>query len=255
MVVPSNIAPVMSVLLCLVLASCVSRYLKSPRMKGRIGEWRVRWMARRLGKQGYRALHNVTLKTANGTTQIDHVLLSRFGYFVLETKNMKGWIFGSEHEANWTQQFPRRSFSFQNPLRQNYRHLKALETTLGVPFEHLHSVIIFVGRARLKGEMPANVTRGTDFVPFVQSFKTPVFSEAQVEAMHEALLTGRLAPTRATQRTHVQHLKQRNAPQARRECPKCGSRMVLRTVKSGVREGQQFWGCSAYPECRATQAV
>jgi len=29
-----------------------------------------------------------------GTTQIDHVLVSRFGIFVIETKNMKGWIFG-----------------------------------------------------------------------------------------------------------------------------------------------------------------
>ncbi|WP_233266453.1 nuclease-related domain-containing protein [Cobetia sp. L2A1] len=255
MVVPSNIAPVMSVLLCLALGSFVSRYLKSPRMKGRIGEWRVRWMARRLGKQGFRTLHNVTLKTPGGTTQIDHVLLSRFGCFVLETKNMKGWISGSEHEANWTQQFPRQSFSFQNPLRQNYKHLKALEATLGVTPEHLHSVIVFVGSAVLKTEMPPNVTHGTGFVSFIRTFQTPVFSEAQVEAMHEALRMGRLAPTRATQRAHVQHLKQRNDSQARCECPKCGSRMVLRTARAGAREGQQFWGCSAYPECRVTQAL
>jgi predicted RNA-binding Zn-ribbon protein involved in translation (DUF1610 family) len=33
-------------------------------------------------------------------------------------------------------------------------------------------------------------------------------------------------------------------------CPKCGSRMVLRTIKSGERAGQQLYGCSNYPQCR-----
>lgn len=31
------------------------------------------------------------------------------------------------------------------------------------------------------------------------------------------------------------------------DCPLCGSPMVLRTDKSA---GKQFWGCSAYPDCR-----
>jgi four helix bundle suffix protein len=33
-------------------------------------------------------------------------------------------------------------------------------------------------------------------------------------------------------------------------CPKCGKSMVLRTVKSGKNAGKQFWGCSAYPNCK-----
>ncbi|MCA9886856.1 MAG: DUF2726 domain-containing protein, partial [Anaerolineae bacterium] len=33
-------------------------------------------------------------------------------------------------------------------------------------------------------------------------------------------------------------------------CPKCGSRMVLRTSKKGKNAGNQFWGCSGYPQCR-----
>lgn len=35
-------------------------------------------------------------------------------------------------------------------------------------------------------------------------------------------------------------------------CPKCGSLMALRTVKTGNRAGQQFWGCTAYPDCKGT---
>src|SRR4030095_8387805 len=33
-------------------------------------------------------------------------------------------------------------------------------------------------------------------------------------------------------------------------CPQGHKPMVLRTAKSGKKAGQQFWGCSAYPECK-----
>ena len=34
-------------------------------------------------------------------------------------------------------------------------------------------------------------------------------------------------------------------------CPKCGSKMLLRTAKSGANAGEQFWGCSNFPRCRS----
>ena len=38
-------------------------------------------------------------------------------------------------------------------------------------------------------------------------------------------------------------------------CPKCSQPMVLRTAKTGPNAGQQFWGCSAYPECKGVVKV
>lgn len=38
-------------------------------------------------------------------------------------------------------------------------------------------------------------------------------------------------------------------------CPKCGSEMVLRTTQKGANPGQQFWGCSKYPQCRGTKSL
>jgi len=228
--------------------------LKSPWAKGHIGELLVRLFAHwQLDKQTYRRLHNVTLNTPDGTTQIDHVFLSPYGIFVLETKNMSGWIFGSENQAQWTQSFSKRKFKFQNPLWQNYKHLKALEATLGVIPKHLHSVITFVGDSTFKTELPANVTQGIGFIRYIQSFQQRVFSEAEVDAMQQALQTGRRAPSLATQREHVQNLKRRSDPTAQRQCPKCGSALVIRTRKTGTNVGQQFWGCSTFPKCRTVQ--
>jgi hypothetical protein len=34
------------------------------------------------------------------------------------------------------------------------------------------------------------------------------------------------------------------------KCPKCGGDMVLRIAKSGPRQGEKFFGCKNYPNCR-----
>ncbi|MDF3934661.1 nuclease-related domain-containing protein [Pseudomonas citronellolis] len=230
--------------------------LKSPWGKGQIGELLVRLFAHwQLDKATYRRLHNVTLNTPDGTTQIDHVFLSRYGIFVLETKNMSGWIFGGEKQAQWTQKIYKRTYKFQNPLRQNYKHLKALEATLGVSPEHLHSVITFVGGSTFKTEVPACVTQGIGFIRYIKSFQQPVFSETEVATMLNTLQTDRRTPSLATHREHVQNLKRRSDPTAERQCPKCGSALVIRTVKTGPKAGERFWGCSGFPKCRVMQSL
>ena len=36
----------------------------------------------------------------DGTTQIDHIFVSHYGVFVVETKNTSGWIFGNERDRH-----------------------------------------------------------------------------------------------------------------------------------------------------------
>lgn len=111
-----------------------------------------------LDKGTYHRVHNVTLPTRDGTTQIDHILVSCFGVFVLETKNMRGWIFGGEKQAQWTQKLYKHTLKFQNPLRQNFKHVKVIEATLQIPPDMIHSVVVFVGGSTFKTDMPSNVT-------------------------------------------------------------------------------------------------
>ena len=246
----------LSTLSWLIPLMLVVSILRTPWAKGHIGEWFVRFMLRlRLDKAAYFPLHNVTLATPDGSTQIDHVIVSRFGIFAIETKNMQGWIFGSERQAEWTQKIYKRTFKFQNPLRQNYKHTKALEAMLQVPPDTIHSVIVFVGGSTFKTEMPASVTYGGGCARFILSFTQPVFSDQQVQDLVLQLQTGRLAPTRATHVAHVQHLQERHAPNAERKCPACGSAMALRTAKAGAQAGKQFWGCSTFPKCRVMQKL
>lgn len=38
-------------------------------------------------------------------------------------------------------------------------------------------------------------------------------------------------------------------------CPQCGALLALRTAKTGKNAGQQFWGCTRYPDCKGTMPI
>ncbi|WP_018881096.1 nuclease-related domain-containing protein [Thioalkalivibrio sp. ALE30] len=238
-----------------VLAALVA-IARFPKVKGWLGELWVRLiLAVGLDGKSGRVVHDVMLQTADGTTQVDHVLVSRFGVFVIETKNMRGWIFGTERQAQWTQKIYRRSFRFQNPLRQNYRHERAVAEVLGVDPEQIHSVVVFVGGSTFKTPMPDNVVHGLGLVSYIRSFRNEAWSDDEVHAMFATLENCGLERSRQTRRAHVEGLRERHAAPAIPDCPKCGSAMVKRKAGRGSNMGQEFWGCTQYPGCRGTRAV
>lgn len=228
--------------------------LKSPWFKGVFGELLVNFSSKMLlDKNDYRLVKNVTLPTEDGTTQIDHIVVSKFGVFVVETKNMKGWIFGSPNQSTWTQKIFRQSHKFQNPLHQNYKHVKTLEALLGLTEGQIHSVVVFVGDSTFKTDMPANVTYGGGYARYIKSKTQIVLTREKVDEIVATLAAGRLTPSFKTHQDHVTHVKSIvSKKQNSGGCPKCGSPMVMREVNKGANKGNKYWGCSRYPQCRGT---
>ena len=238
----------------LILIGIILVTLKSPWFKGMIGEFIVNLSAKlMLDKEKYHLIKNVTLPTEDGSTQIDHVIISVYGIFVVETKNMKGWIFGSPNQKTWTQKIYKHSSKFQNPLHQNYKHVKTLQSLLGISDDQIFSLVVFVGDSTFKTEMPENVTYGGGYVRFIKSKTQPVLSESDVNEITSKIETGRLTPSFKTNRDHVKHVKDIVKEKENinsRLCPKCGSSMVLREAKKGGNINKKFWGCSNFPKCR-----
>ncbi|SMM99443.1 FIG00856926: hypothetical protein [uncultured Candidatus Thioglobus sp.] len=231
--------------------------IKSSWFKGVAGEFVVNVGATLfLDKETYHLIKNVTLPTEDGSTQIDHIIVSKFGVFVVETKNMKGWIFGSPNQKIWTQKIYKHSSKFQNPLHQNYKHTKTLQSLLGLNEIQLFSVIVFVGDSTFKTNMPENVTYGKGCIRFIKSKTTPLLTDSQVKEVTEKIQAGRLAPSFKTNREHVNHVRSIIAEKENiKNCPKCSSTMVLREVKKGQKMGNKFWGCSKFPKCRSVVNV
>lgn len=243
--------------------------LKSPWFKGITGEFLVNTAARLfLPKGEYHLIKDVTLQTDDGSTQIDHIIVSRYGVFVIETKNMKGWIFGSANQKTWTQKIYKHTHKFQNPLHQNYKHVKTLEALLDIPASAIHSLVVFVGDSTFKTELPDNVVYAGGYIRYIKARREVILSQAAVENMTAQIEQLRLQRGFATNRQHVKHVRQKKAPspsaapaiappvtasttpKSQKQCPKCGSTMVLRKARKGQNAGNQFWGCATYPACR-----
>lgn len=93
------------------------------------GEAEERYIESELQKQNFpkRVLRDMYIPYNNETKQIDVLLITEFGIYVIESKDYSGWIFGSENNKNWTQSLNKNSrYSFYNPIWQNRSHIKAL---------------------------------------------------------------------------------------------------------------------------------
>lgn len=244
-----------SVIFILIPVAILIGILKSPWFKGLTGAFIVNVLAKlMLDKNDYHIIKNITLPIENGTTQIDHIIVSCYGVFVVETKNIKGWIFGDSQDKMWTQKIFRSSEKFQNPLHQNYKHVKTLQQLLNLKDDQIHSMIVFVGDSKFKTPMPENVTHGVGYINYIKSKTRRVLSSAEVTEIIGKIETGRLRPSYKTHQEHVEHVQKiKSDKQNSIICPKCGGKMVLRTTKNGPKVGEKFWGCSAYPKCRATK--
>ena len=100
------------------------------------------------------------------TTQVDQIVVSIYGVFVIEAKDYSGWIFGNESQRQWTQTLhigwgDTEKHHFQNPIRQNWRHIYALSDLLNLPRRYFHNVIAFSSRAEFRTLMPDNGLLGT----------------------------------------------------------------------------------------------
>jgi restriction system protein len=162
------------------------------------GEAAVRRMlTRNFTGPSYHLLNNLTLPFDGGTTQIDHVLVSKSGIFVIESKHYRGWIFANASSPTWTQVIFKHKYTFQNPLRQNYKHIKAIQQLLDfVPREHIHSLVVFTGDAKFKTERPKGVFDVTGLVQHIRQCTREVLTENRLQfcvgrlECHRKLISG-----------------------------------------------------------------
>jgi len=78
------------------------------------------------------------------STQIDHVIVSIYGIFCLETKSHRGSIYGGFKSKYWKQYLGGKSFDIYSPVRQNHHHVKSLEYLIRSRIKApIHSYVVF----------------------------------------------------------------------------------------------------------------
>jgi len=158
----------------------------------------------------YHLMNHVTLRMPDGTTQVDHILVSRFGVFVIETKDYSGWIFANESSAKWTNVRYRLKYRFQNPIRQNFRHVLAVQNLLEfVPRDAIKSVVVFCGSAEFKTDVPDGVVRIDELAGYLKRSTVELMSLKRMQYAVGRLETARLALSGKTDVEHVEGLRRR----------------------------------------------
>jgi len=222
--------------------------------KGWTGELKTKFINSLLLNKQYKIINNVIIQTERGSTQIDHVIVSPYGLFAIETKDKTGWIFGDANQKNWTQKIFNKTYQFQNPLHQNYAHTKSLSEYLNIEHEKIHSLVIFWGDCEFKTPMPDNVCKGgifnTKFKSYIQNKKQILFSQDKVNSIYSKLSEAKADSGLFSNWEHTNELKQRYSSNIK--CPKCGGDLVKRFSHRGNKN--EFLGCSNYPHCKYTKA-
>ena len=139
------------IILIIIIAFFILKKTLKPKIKGSFGELKVNTRLNFLNSD-YTVIKDIIIKSSNGyTSQIDQLVISEYGIFVIETKNYKGWIFGNEKSENWTQVIYKEKNSFRNPIKQNWSHIYALKNVLSdYPNIQYFPIVVFSGNATLK---------------------------------------------------------------------------------------------------------
>lgn len=222
--------------------------------KGDIGESRISILNESGLDENHIGLDNVLIPLPDGgTTQIDHIVVSPYGLYIIETKNMGGWIYGNEYDNQWTQVLYKQKYTFQNPLRQNYKHCQVIASALNLDNSLVHSVIVFIGDSEFKTPLPANVLNGgTAYLNYIKQPREARIPLPELPRLIAAIQKLRLENSAENHTRHIAHIEQiRSEPR----CPRCGGKMEKRIAKNGPHAGKAFYGCSKYPRCHGTRPI
>ena len=225
------------------------KYKSSAEILGEIGENKIAQILNTLPKE-YQIFNDIYLSNNGMTTQIDHIVVSIYGIFVIETKNYKGQIYGNNNSEYWTENFYGKTYKFYNPIKQNHSHIKVLQRLLRIPFDTFTSIIVFSNNATLECNNLENVIYSLELKEFIQEFKKPIFNVLDVKKISDKLLQYNI-DNEDIKEVHIKNVQQKifekEALLSKKICPKCGGRLVERKGRYG-----NFLGCSNYPRCKFT---
>lgn len=234
----------------LIVASIAYRIFRL-KVKGYLGEKRVAAILAFLPSDKYKIINDVLIESNGKTIQIDHIVISIYGIFVIETKNYTGWITGSDNSEYWTKNMFGNKYKFYNPVKQNKAHILALNRQLGIRFNNFISIVVFTNNADLRINTTHNVIYISQIKSLIKEYIDIKFSESDVQKICEKVFSLNVLSSKARKR-HIAEVKSTIANKQsllqQGICPRCGHNLVLRRGKYG-----KFFGCSNYPKCKFTK--
>ena len=202
----------------------VQTVVHHPRAVGAIGEQRVQWELSRLSPE-YKLFHDLLLPRKNReTSQIDHVVVSRTGIFVVESKNYHGMVSGRGDEKYWLHQAGTERHPFYNPIWQNHGHIQVLRDLLGDEQPSVYvNLVVFGNGARLNVQARERVWYMNELRDAIESYRTVRMEKGAVNEIVKHLNEVRLSGygTRMRHRRRVNISVDKNGQSGKSAAEKC----------------------------------
>ncbi len=233
--------------LCILVSFICLKY--GSKITGWFGEKWTKDALDSLDKDKYIVLNDIMIKTKDFTHQIDHRVLSKYGIFVIETKQYNGYIKCSKYDKKWVRYIKGKApIYYTNPIRQNYGHVKAICELLNISEDKvLNIVCIPSNNVRLEIEHDGELTTGLTINDKITSYKEEIIDN--VDELKEKIVINNIVD-KEVRKKHNERIQSLKEFYDDKTCPLCGGKLKLRTGKYG-----NFFGCSNYPKCKYTRKV
>lgn len=142
----------------------------------------------KLDPSKYKVLDNLILNHNGEALQMEYVLVSNYGVFVIETRSYRGWVMGEEEEEFWTQLIYSKREKIENTVLLTKKHIQALQSLLTTLGEiNYIPIVVFTPEAELKINTKSEVIFRTDLLKTIKKYNQPTLTDQQKEAVHNTL--------------------------------------------------------------------
>lgn len=168
-------------------------FLASPRFRGDIAESRVRRiLANGLEKSRYTLLNDVELPSGGGTVHVDHIVVSRFGVFVIKSLYANGMVSGTEVQDRWKLERWGRSRRIENPMHENAVQAETVGRVLGMPLTKIHPVVVLTGHRGIRPRPPEHLVSAEQLIRYIRKKGTHVLEPEQAERALKSIAESRV---------------------------------------------------------------
>lgn len=176
--------------------------------KGNAGERVVSYYLDKLDKSKYFIINDITLKKNGLTTQIDHIVVSCYGIFVIETKNWKGSIYGGSRREYIYQYLGGIKYTHQNPFKQNIGHIKFLREVLSNYHDlKFISIVAFGGYSKRKIDGDTSI-KISEILDTIRDYKEEVITENNRDSIYTKLKKLKVEGDKYKEE-HIENIKKR----------------------------------------------
>ncbi|HKJ17129.1 MAG TPA: nuclease-related domain-containing protein [Xanthomonadales bacterium] len=179
-------------------------YLGSPRHNSRRAFVRVkRLLEQTLDKRRFTQFHNIAIPTGGGTEEIDHVLVSRFGVFVIVSEFRSGEITGGESQEQWKEKRLGRIHRWPNPLYRAKLQMESLQRILDMPREKFRLLVVVDGQDKPSKKWPEQVLTTQQLLSFLHNSNDQVLSPEQADLAARLIMEKQLPVPKKVTKTNL----------------------------------------------------